>query len=197
MGSIRSLLSRFVALAMLLVGALSAAAAEPGAPQSQQPEPQAQQAVANELPRTWSLDEIALQMPPFETPGRVYVLAWSILEDERPVRVESCLALKVLADGRHAFAHLYRRPDQPESGWQIAMTHVAGDTPETRPGLIVHHTKLFDRRPTNRELYAALGLKELGWKFELENSWRFVGCGVCEQSWLAAIGEKPTRFFGK
>jgi hypothetical protein len=154
-------------------------------------------AVPNELPRSWSLEEIALQVPPLDSPGRVYALAWSIVEDERPVRVESCLALKVFADGRHSFAHLYRRPDQPESGWQIAMTHFAGDTPATRPGLWVHHTKLFDARPTNRQLYAALGVKELDWQFEPEASWRIVGCGVCEQSWLAALGEKPTRFFGK
>jgi hypothetical protein len=26
---------------------------------------------------------------------------------------------------------------------------------------------------------------------------RFVGCGVCEKSWQEAIGEKPTRFFGR
>ena len=168
---------------ILSVGAMTTYAADPPP------------AVPNELPRSWSLEEIALQTPPFETPGRVYVLAWSIIEDERPVRVESCLALKVLADGRHSFAHLYRRPDQPASGWQIALTHVAGDEPATRPGRMVRHTKLFNSRPTNAQLYAALKLEELDWKFDLANSWRFVGCGVCEQSWLAALGDKPTRFF--
>ena len=173
------------ALAILSLSAVSTNAADPPP------------AVPNELPRSWSMEEIALQVPPFQTPGRVYVLAWSIVEDERPLRVESCLALKVLADGRHSFAHLYRRPDQPASGWQIAMTHVAGDQPATRPGLWLHHTKLFDKRPTNAQLYAALAPAELDWKFALANDWRFVGCGVCEQSWLVALGEKPTRLFGK
>jgi hypothetical protein len=183
--SMRSVRNGAWAAVILFVGAISTNAADP-------PQP-----VPNELPRSWSLEEIALQMPPYETPGRVYVLAWSIIEDERPLRVESCLALKVLADGRHSFAHLYRRPDQPASGWQIAMTHVAGDTPVTRPGRMVHHTRRFEKQPTNAQVYAALKLDELNWKFELANDWRFVGCGICEQSWLAAIGEKPTRFFGK
>jgi hypothetical protein len=31
----------------------------------------------------------------------------------------------------------------------------------------------------------------------LEDGWRFVGCGVCEENWRAALGEKPTRFFGR
>jgi hypothetical protein len=156
----------------------------------------AEDPIPNELPRSWSLEEIALQMPPLEPAGRVYVLAWSIIEDERPVRVEECLAVKVFADGRHSFAHLYRRPDQPEAGWQIAATHVAADDPVNRPGRFIMHTKLFPKRPTNRQVYEACRLEELDWKFNLEDSWRFVGCGVCEQSWLAVIGEKPTRFFG-
>jgi hypothetical protein len=171
--------------AILLLASGTAYAADPPAP------------VPNELPRSWSMEEIALQVPPLEPAGQVYVLAWSIIEDERPVRVESCLALKVFPDGRHSFAHLYRRPDQPEAGWRIAMTHFAGDEPATRPGRWVHHTRLFDKRPTNGEVYAALKPEQLDWKFEPANSWRFVGCGVCEQSWLAALGEKPTRFFGK
>jgi len=181
----QSVRSRAWTVVLLLVAGSTSSAAAPPAP------------VPSELPRSWSLEEIALQAPPLVPAERVYALAWSIIEDERPLRVESCLVLKVFADGRHSFVHLYRRPDQPEAGWQIAMTHVAGDEPATRPGRWVHHTKLFDKRPTNREVYAALKPAELDWKFDLENSWRFVGCGVCEQSWLAALGEKPTRFFGK
>src|SRR5262249_795195 len=59
-------------------------------------------AVPNELPRSWSLGEIAAQTPPYGTGGRVYVLAWKVVEDDRPLRVESCLVLKVLdADDGH------------------------------------------------------------------------------------------------
>src|SRR5688572_16148480 len=80
----RSVRSWALAVAILSLSGVMIDAAEPPPP------------VPNELPRAWSLEEIALQMPPFETPGRVYVLAWSIVEDERPLRVERCLALKVL-----------------------------------------------------------------------------------------------------
>jgi hypothetical protein len=182
--SMNAIRNGIVAVILLCFAGTTAVAASP------------QPSVPNELPRSWSIDEIALQTPPYETPGRVYVLAWSITEDDRPLRVESCLALKVLADGRYGFAHLYRRPDQPADGWRIASTHVAADDPVNRPGRWLIHTKLFDRRPTNREIYAAMKLEELDWQFDLKPSWRFVGCGVCEQSWLEALGEKPTRFFG-
>jgi hypothetical protein len=159
-------------------------------------------AVPNELPRSWSLGEIARQSPPYGTGGRVYVLAWKVMEDDRPLRVESCLVLKVLdADdghGRWCLAHLYRRPLEKEPEWQLSMTHVSG-APGTKyfPGLMIHHSKRFVERPGNKELYASLSVEDVGWTFEQEDGWKFVSCGVCEANWQAAVGEAPTRFFGK
>jgi hypothetical protein len=50
--------------------------------------------VLNELPRSWDIAEIAKAAPPCGGEGRVYFLAWQVRQDGRPMRVESCLALK-------------------------------------------------------------------------------------------------------
>jgi hypothetical protein len=154
--------------------------------------------VPNELPRSWSLEEIAKETPPFDTDGRVYVLAWKVVQDDRPLRVESCLALRVLDKNQgYYLAHLYRHPASEKPAWQIGMTHVSGaEGTKYFPGLDIMHVKRFKSRPTNKELYAALVFKEVNWSFELEKGWKLVSCGVCEKSWQDAIGEKPSRLFG-
>ena len=55
--------------------------------------------------------------------------------------------------------------------------------------------KLFKNAPTNKEIYDCLN--EIQWTFVLEDGVSFVGCGVCEKNWEAAIHEKPSRFFHK
>jgi hypothetical protein len=165
-----------------------------GLPASAQQKP-----VPNELPRSWNLEEIAKETPPYSAGGRVYVLAWKVVEDERPLRIESCLALRVLdKNPGYCLAHLYRHPAQKKPQWQIGMTHVTGkEGTKYFPGLDIHHVKRFKSRPTNKELYAALAFEEVNWSFELQEGWKLVGCGVCEKSWQEAIGEKPSRFFGR
>jgi hypothetical protein len=153
--------------------------------------------VPNELPRSWDLDAIAKETPPLGSEGRVYVLAWKVVEDERPLRVESCLVLKVLAGNEgYCLAHLYRHPAQKPSEWHLGMTHVTGKAgTKYFPGLDIMHVKRFKARPSNREVYAALSFEEVNWSFELTKSWKLVSCGVCEKSWQEAIGEQPTHFF--
>jgi hypothetical protein len=63
--------------------------------------------------------------------------------------------------------------------------------------LWLFHAKRFKGRPSNKDIYGALSIEDVNWRFELEKGWRFVGCGVCEKSWDKAIGEKPSRFFGR
>jgi hypothetical protein len=78
------------------------------------------------------------------------------------------------------------------------MTHVTGkEGTKYFPGLWLFHSERFKARPTNKDLYAALGFEQVNWRFDLEKGWQFVGCGVCERNWLEAVGEKPTRFFGQ
>jgi hypothetical protein len=155
--------------------------------------------VPNELPRSWSMEHIAKQAPPIETKEPVYVLAWKVMEDDRPMRVESCLVLKVLENNkRYCLAHLWRNPTDRNSRWDLRWTHVSGlKGTKYYPGLWLMHAKTFEKKPSNKELYAALSPEEVDWPFELEKGWNYVGCGVCEESWKEAIGEKPTRFFGQ
>ncbi len=182
---------------MLFCGAVAAAlficASWPSAHAQEKPVP-------NELPRNWTLEEIAKEMPPHGADGRVYVLAWTITEDDRPLRVESCLVLKALdKNGGYCLAHLFRHPAEKEPKWQLSRTHVLGEegTKYGVAGLWLLHSKRFDDRPGNKALYAALSFEEVNWSFELEKGWKFVSCGVCEKSWQEAIGEKPTKFFGR
>ena len=159
-------------------------------------------AVPNELPRSWRLDEIATKTPPFMAEGRVYCLAWKVVEDDRPLRVESCLVLKVLNEqsetGRWCLAHLYRHPKDTKPEWKLSITHVSGERgTKYFPGLWLVSVKRFKERPGNKELYAALALEEMDWTFELDKGRKLIGCGVCERSWQEAVGEKPTRFFGR
>jgi hypothetical protein len=152
-----------------------------------------------EPPCSWGAKEIGKQAPPYGVKGRVYVLAWKFMEDERPLRVDSLLVLKVLEknEGYH-LTHLYRHPDDKKPEWRLSTTHVSGKQgTKYYPGLMLFHHKAFEKKPGNKELYAALSPEEIDWAFELEEGWKCVSCGVCEKNWEEAIGEKPTRFFGR
>ena len=152
--------------------------------------------VPNELPRGWKIAEIkAAALPTFD--GRVYFLAWQIRQDDRPLRVESCLAVKVSRDGRgYTLTHLYRHPGDPEPRWKVSNVHGIG-RPGGPPGQWRFHYKTFDGRPGNKELYAALAPEGVDWRWDTRHGFKFVGCGVCEASWQAVTREKPRRFFGK
>jgi hypothetical protein len=106
--------------------------------------------------------------------------------------------LKVLDKNKdYRLAHLYRHPIDKEPKWRLSMTHVSGEKgTKYFPGLWIMHVTQFKAKPGNKDLYAALSNSEVAWRFTLEKGWKIVGCGVCEQSWQQAIGEKPTVFFG-
>lgn len=152
-----------------------------------------EKAVPNELPCAWSLEEIAKEAP---GDGRLFVLAWKIVEDARPVRAESCLVLRVIGKNEgYCLSHLYRDPAAKKPEWEIMMTHVLDNFHSA--GRWVMHCTDFKKKPSNKEIYAALSREDVEWTFAQEEGWRFVACGVCEKSWQEAIGEKPTRFFGR
>jgi hypothetical protein len=181
--------------AFLLVGVCAFCAAVPAHDKPPKPVP-------NELPRSWSLDEIAKATPPSGADGKVYVLAWAVRQDERPFRVESCLVMRVLdkddGSGRWCLAHLYRHPAAKDPQWQVSTIHVTGGKgTKYYPGLWIRQAMRFKERPGNKALYAGLVTEDVEWSFENDKGWKFVGCLVCEQSWQEAIGEKPTRFFGR
>src|SRR5262249_39273907 len=62
-----------------------------------------------ELPKDWVLEDIIDAMPPRSDNGPTDVLAWKIVEDDRPWRVEYCLAIK----------HL-RKPTENQEHWVLA-----------------------------------------------------------------------------
>jgi hypothetical protein len=100
-------------------------------------------------------------------------------------------------EGYH-LAHLYRHPAAKKPEWQLSMTHAAGGKDDKdRIGRWFFHSTRFKEKPGNKEVYAALRFEDGNWTFDLEDGWKFVGCGVCEKSWQEAIGERPTRFFGR
>lgn len=107
---------------------------------AEEQEKTATQSIPNELPRSWSMDEIVEATPPYGVKNPVYVLAWKAVEDDREMRVESCLVLKVLdkddEHGRWCLAHLYRHPNADKPEWRLSMIHVSGK-PGTKyfPGL--------------------------------------------------------------
>jgi hypothetical protein len=190
MGSLRWLLSVLALLAMTLT-----CPGWPGPVPKEEPVP-------NELPRSWSLEEIAKATPPLATKGRVYVLAWSVLQDDRPLRVENCLALRVLdkddGHGRWCLAHLVRHPADDKPEWRVSFSHILGARgTKSLTGTWVFHDKRFKKKPGNKEIYTSFSAEEVDWSFDQTKGYRFVGCAVCEKSWLAAIGEKPTQFFGR
>jgi hypothetical protein len=157
--------------------------------------------IPNELPRSWSLEEIAEATPPCATKSHVYVLAWKVMEDDRPLRVESCLALRVLdeddGDGRWCLAHLYRHPSDKRPEWRLSSSHLRGGKKAGKFGLWISHYKCFKVRPTNKVIYASFSSEELNWSFKQPEGYGFVSCAVCEKNWEAVVGEKPTRFFGR
>lgn len=151
------------------------------------------------VPTGWDLGEMAAATPPYGTDGKVYLLAWQILEDDRPFRVEEALVLKHLAsngpgDAYH-LARLNRDPADKGSTWSLARTHVSPESGSDEPGRMLFHSLGFSHRPTNREIYAALTPDQVRWNFEPEEGWTRTASRVCERNWRASIGEAPTQGF--
>lgn len=162
----------------------------------------AEDTVPNELPRSWDIKEIEKAAPPYGDGGgdRVFVLAWKIIEDDRPLRVETCLVLKELGaeskTGRWCLSHLYRHPLDKDNTWRLPPIWVSPPPPlGPEKAVAIDHLKRFKEKPGNKLIYDSL--KEVQWSFTLDDDWKLVSCGVCERAWEASIGEKPSRFFGK
>ena len=182
-------------IACCLAAALACAAAAP-VPEDTLTEEQKR---SLELPRSWDLRDIADEAPPYGAGGKVYVLAWVIKEDARPLRVESCLVLKDLGKeseaGRWCLSHLYRHPHGRDNTWTLPPLWVSPPAPlgPEKP-VAISHLKRLKTKPTNKDLDAAA--KEVQWRFGVDGDWKIVSCAVCERNWFAATGEKPVQFFG-
>lgn len=156
----------------------------------------ADDAEPNELPRGFLRDDIARAAPPYGCDdARTHVLAWIVRQDERPLRVESCLVLKVLKEdserGRYCLSHIYRHPNAAEPEWRLPPLWIS--PPGDVPIVTIEHFKRFKEKPTNKAVAGML--KDVQWSFAFEKGWQVIGCGVCEVAWERATGERPTKFF--
>src|SRR5262245_844909 len=86
---------------------------------------------ADEIPADWSIAELSKATPLALDESRFYVLAWEVIEDDRPLRVEACLVLRVLDKddglGQWCLAHLYRHPGGNDRRWHVSGGHVLND----------------------------------------------------------------------
>lgn len=140
------------------------------------------------LPSGWVVNDLASAAGDKSGPTDVRVLVWQIMEDDRPLYVESCVVWLHWKDGRDypwRLAHLYRHPkdQQPPPEWRLSMVW---DVPYTS-------RQEFDHPPTNADVNQFL--KDTWWKFEPEDRWRLLDAAVCVNTWREVIGEEPTKFY--
>jgi hypothetical protein len=55
------------------------------------------------------------------------------------------------------------------------------------------YAKRLKEKPTTKVINDSLN--DVQWTFAVKKDWKLVSCAVCEKTWEAATGEKPTRFF--
>jgi hypothetical protein len=143
----------------------------------------------------WQKDDIVDAMPPRSDDGPTHILAWKIVEDARPLRVEYCLGLKKLSKAKDkranwVMASLVRNPAQGKS-WDFATIYITPDPDFKNPPLIMHVQEYKDR-PTTLDVNTFMD--KFDWKLGAESDWRLIDGGVCE-AWEKLLGEKPTRSF--
>ena len=144
------------------------------------------------FPKARAIEEIAKAADPSATPGNTHVLAWKIIEDNRPFRVEYCLVLCRLKEREKKDVWLLASLARNEASkqWSIASLHwLAAD----RRGGWIWHYKRFDKRPTNKDIYQFM--EEHKWHLGADPGWRLLGGAVCKRTWHAIVNEKPTRDF--
>jgi hypothetical protein len=161
-----------------------------------EPRPAAPVDLAAELPPDWRLEDIDRAMPPYNPGGTTYVLAWKIVEDERPFRVEQCLALKhtdQASDGRWVIASLYRHPGRGlRNLWEVSVLSAAPDL-DFKERTKLQLSRTFKSRPGNEEVYAFMdGCR---WDLSAEPGFKLIDGRVCERTWQAGVGERPTKNF--
>jgi hypothetical protein len=161
-----------------------------------EPRPAAPVDLAAELPAGWRLEDIDRAMPSYGPGGTTYVLAWKIVEDDRPLRLEQCVALKhtdEASDGRWVIASLHRHPGRGlRNLWEVSLPSVAPEL-DFKERMEKRQSRDFKSRPGNREVYAFLD--DYHWDLGAEQGFRLIDGRVCERTWQAGVGERPTKDF--
>jgi hypothetical protein len=149
------------------------------------------------LPKGWTVEQMLPAIPSDiegHFPGilnpTAHVLAWKMEEDNRPWHVENCLLWvsgnNLKGNKRWALARLGR-------GWseRFKSDRINWDLYFIMDGH-AHPFKVFERPPTNRDVYDFLEKAE--WKFGTPD-WEIIDARVCRKTWMEVIGEAPTKFF--
>ena len=134
----------------------------------------------------WDLEILAetargLACAPAEAPARL--LAWYVMEDDRPLRNDNALLLvedTTSRSPRFTLVQVYRHAKNHE--W-----NTIGSFHDRREPV-----RTFDHRPTRAEIDAFLA--QSGWDFA--DAWgRVIAGNVIDAEWLAATGEPPWRAY--
>jgi uncharacterized protein (TIGR03067 family) len=152
-------------------------------------------ATTREIPKAWRLEDIEDAAPPRSDAGPTHVLAWKIVEDDRPLRLEYCLVLKELKKpkkdkGQWVLASLVRNPAKGKE-WNFVTIWISPDPDFKNPPFIMHIEEYKDR-PKNVEIYRFMD--KYRWTLGSGDGWNLIDGGVCA-AWEKAVCEKPTRSF--
>lgn len=143
------------------------------------------------LPSDWKLTDLAhAALAEGQVATETRILIWQIKEDDRPLRVESCIVWLRREDRRGqrwVLANLYRHPSkgQPLPEWRLSAVHDAPHTPR----------KEYDHPPNNEEVYKFL--EQTWWEFRPRDGFKLIDAAVCVSAWKEAIGQVPTMFYNE
>jgi hypothetical protein len=141
------------------------------------------------IPAGWSIDEMSkASFYDGEIPTEARILTWQILEDDRPLYIESCITwfrFKKGGKDQWRLSHLYRHPKNKSLPirWNISMVYDAPQIPQQD----------FDHPPTESEVDRFL--LDTWWAFHPDKGWKLIDSEVCSTAWVASIGSKPTKSY--
>lgn len=147
------------------------------------------------FPRDWNLAEIKTAAYPF---GESKVLAWSIREDNRPLRVESCLVGNIAGEEKDEWRIIviYRHPLSDDKKWHLAMLHATYPKGHKFfPGLWHFGMELFDTQPSNKDVVSFLNRPTISWTFATEEKWHLLDSHISTDNWKWFTGELPSSKF--
>lgn len=144
------------------------------------------------LPAGWDPEEFQYAVrqqvdPDGRAKVRAELLAWHIMEDDRPLLVDSALVWACVEsdkDVRWALLELYRHPrDSPH--WYLS------DVSHGPRAL-----EFFNQPPKNAEIYRFVDRLFYDDFFKQPSpGFHNLSSEVCTRTWLSVTGEQPTRFF--
>ena len=133
-------------------------------------------------PPDWKLSEILDEVYGM-TSASGHILAWKVKEDDRPLYVESFIAVIEVDKTQYLLTHLFRHPRGHDSRW---METVVTDAPHVG-------SRSFDHPPNQMELLGFLG--DTWWSFTEDPDWRILDVGLNTEEWENLTAQEPPEEF--